>query len=136
MANYFSGKYGRLRMTGFADTLFTLTDWEYEIDKSLIDITNFQSRKSGNAAEQRIGNLYQGTITGTGVMTDTLKNVITNNQLRSGQEVVMDLFFYYGPPANIGFVGIDAIIDNLSFSVSVQGTATVTITAKLNIPKL
>jgi len=136
MANYFGGKYGRLRITGFADTLFKLGNWRYEIDKSLIDITNFRSRESGNPVEQSIGNIFRGTVTAEGTMTDAQAAVISANLLKPAQEVVMDLYFYYGAPSNVGFTGIKAIMDNFEFSVDVRGTGTFTLTAKLNTPRL
>lgn len=136
MANYFGGKYGRLRITGFADTLFKLNNWRYEIDKSLLDITNFQSRSQGNPVEQRIGNIFRGTITAEGTMTDTQAAVISANLLKPAQEVVMDLYFYYGAPSNVGFTGIKAIMDSFEFAVDVRGTGTFTLTANLNTPRL
>lgn len=140
MAIYFAGKYGRVRLAGYSDRLFTCQSWTYEYDNSLIDITSFRSKNTNLTGsvpkEQYIGNLYRGTITANGILTDVFQSTINFNQLLSGQEGSMDLFLYYGAPANIGFTNLPIIIDNFDFSVDVAGTGTFAMTARLNQPKV
>ena len=138
MAIYFAGKFGRVRIAGYSDRLFACQNWTYEYDNSLIDITNFRSKTLGlnSPKEQFIANLYKGTITATGILTDVLLSIINGNQLQSGQEALMDLYLYYGAPNNIGFTQIPVIIDNFDFNVDVSGTGNFSMTARINQPKI
>ena len=131
MANYFSGKSGRLVIDGFADDVFKISTWSYVSDKSLVEISNSLSF----GKEQYIANLTSGNITAEGFMTNTLLDtVFDGTSLVQGQEVLFNLYFDYAN--TLGFTNIEAILDEFDFSMDNDGTGKFKITALLSEPKI
>jgi len=133
---YFSGFLGRMVIATFPDDIFTCTNWSYVKDKGLVDITNSLSF----GKNQYIPNLQGGTIKADGYVTERLMEEIFNDDpnnpaLAAGTEVKFDLYFEFGD-VNIGFTDIDAIIDELDFSMTNDGTATFTVSARISEPKI
>lgn len=133
---YFSGYLGRMVVQGFPENIFTVTNWSFVKDKGLVDVTNSLSF----GKNQFIGNLRGGTIRADGYVTERLMEEVFNDDpldpsLESGQEVKFDLYFEFGD-VNVGFTDIDAIIDELDFSMTIDGTGAFTVTARISEPKI
>ena len=133
---YFSGYLGRMVIATFPDDIFTCKNWSYVRDQGLVDITN--SLSFGKS--QYIPNLQGGTITADGYVTERLMEEVFNDDplnplLDAGLEVKFDLYFEFSD-LDIGFKDIDAIIDELDFAMSNDGTGTFTVTARISEPKI
>jgi hypothetical protein len=133
---YFSGYLGRMVIDGFPDDVFTLTDWNYVYDKGLVEITNSLSF----GTNQFIGNLRSGTISANGYVTERLMETVFNDDpndpaLRPGLEAVFNLYFEYGN-TDVGFTEIPTVIDELDFSMTVDGTGTFSVKARISEPRI
>lgn len=131
-AKYFAGKNGFVNIVGFPNGLFKITDWTYIRDKGLIDITNTKS----NGTTQYIGNLNAGSITASGYMTDALLEEALDefSDFQGGVEVKFDLYLDFDSTPKLGFTDIDAILDDIEFSDSIDGVAEFEIRALVNQP--
>lgn len=139
MANYFSGKNGRLTIpdkamagqvvdSGLTNDELKLTSWEFTKVTTPVDISNTRSY----GKEQYIGNLSGGTITAEGYMTDTFLESLIQVNIEPGNYVKFDLYFDFNSAPKKGFFGINgvwAIIENFVFSDDYADTGAFSISA-------
>jgi hypothetical protein len=130
MSQYFAGKSATIKIDGYQNSLHARS-WNYVSDKSLLDITNSLSF----GKEQYIATLKAGTIVMEGYITDTLLNDIINNDIIvQGQEVIVDLFV--NADSSLGFSNVDAIVDEFIFNTDINDASTYTMKLLLNEPKI
>lgn len=131
-AKYFAGKNGFVNIVGFPNGTFKINKWTYLTDKSLLEISNTKSQ----GTTQFIGNFNAGSISASGYMTDELLAEATDefSDFHGGVEVKFDLYLDFDSIPKLGFTDIDAILDDIQFSDTIDGVATFEIKALVNQP--
>jgi hypothetical protein len=130
-AKYFAGRSGYFTIDDFPERQFAMFNWSYVKDKGLVDISN----TNAFGTEQYIGNLHAGSVTAEGYITDTLVDIINDvNGLQIGNEIVLNL--YVDANTALGFTGINAVLDDITFDMPLDGAATFVLKAIISEPKL
>lgn len=130
---YYAGKNGSLQIDGVLANSYPVYNWTFSKQKTPVDISN----TNAFGTEQYIGNLIAGVITAEGYVDDLYMDEI--DAIEQGKYVKFELYFDFTVGNKVGFYGnnaIDAIIDDITYGMDINGAATFTIRALLSTEPL